>query len=82
MLTVAPRAGLLGHVRELREEINKCAPPSILLTQQAIDPGLDGSFKGQLGFEAEALDHLYGPIDHAEAVQAFFKKRPPRFRAS
>jgi hypothetical protein len=52
------------------------------LTQRAIDQGLDGSFAGQLWFEAEALDHLYGAVDHAEAVRAFRERRPARFRAS
>ena len=76
---VVPRAELGARVRELCDEIKKCAPLSILLTRQAIYQGLEGGFEGQLRFEAYALDHLYRTVDHAEAVRAFREKRPPKF---
>jgi len=79
---VVPRGELVSRVRELCEEIKKCAPLSILLTRQAIYQGLESAFEAQIRFEAYTLDHLYRTADHAEAVQAFREKRPPRFRGA
>ncbi|MGH7897564.1 MAG: enoyl-CoA hydratase/isomerase family protein [Candidatus Binatia bacterium] len=79
---VVPRAELAARVRELCEEVKKCAPLSILLTRQAIYQGLEGTFESQIRFEAYALDHLYRTVDHAEAVKAFREKRPPAFRGA
>ena len=52
------------------------------VTDQVATQGLEGSFEGQIRFEAYALHDLYRTADHAEAVQAFREKRPPRFRGS
>ncbi len=77
---VVPPSELLNKAREIADEVKKCAPLSILLTRQAIYQGLEASFESQIRFEAYTLDHLYRTRDHAEAVQAFREKRPPRFR--
>lgn len=79
---VVPRAELAARVREIADEVKKCAPLSILLTRQGIYQGLDSSFEAQLAFEAYGLDHLYRTSDHAEAVQAFREKHPPNFRGA
>ncbi len=79
---VVPPGELLGKAREIADEVKKCAPLSILLTRQAIYQGLESSFESQVRFEAYTLDHLYRTRDHAEAVQAFREKRPPRFRGA
>ena len=79
---VVPPGQALAKAREIADEVKKCAPLSILLTRQAIYQGLEGSFEGQIRFEAYTLENLYRTRDHAEAVQAFREKRAPRFRGA
>jgi len=77
-----PRGRLMSTVRELAEEMKRCAPLSLMLTRQALYQGGEATFEQQLRFESYVLDHLYRTADHAEAVAAFRDKRPPQFRGT
>ena len=76
---VVPGADLQRVTTALAQEIQQCAPLSILLTRQALYQGLHETFEAQVRYEAFTLDYLYRTRDHAEAVRAFREKRPPVF---
>jgi enoyl-CoA hydratase/carnithine racemase len=76
---VVPAADLMPTAHALAQEMQQCAPLSLLLTRQALYQGLHETFEAQVRYEAYTLDYLYRTRDHAEAVRAFKEKRPPRF---
>lgn len=77
---VVPAADLPEATRALAARLAASAPRALALTKQGLRRSLETGLETALGFEAELQGRAGATGDHAEGIQAFIEKRPPRFR--
>ena len=78
---VVPADRVVDEAVAIAAEIAANPPPQVrmakqLLTRNAVETDLDAVQRREM----EALDIAYKTPEHAEAVNAFLEKRPPKFR--
>jgi len=77
--TVVPAAELMGAARALAERICRQPPDVLRMTKKLLRQGMTQTFDGIMELSAAMQALAHHTADHAEAVDAFFGKRPPRF---
>jgi 2-(1,2-epoxy-1,2-dihydrophenyl)acetyl-CoA isomerase len=77
---VVSAAELATEARALATRLAAAAPRALALTKQALRGSLETGLEAALDNEAELQGQAGATEDHAEGVQAFIEKRPPRFR--
>ena len=77
---IAPASGLAEATRTLAGSLASAAPLAVQMTKKGLHQGLDTDLLTQVRYESAALDVLFRTEDHAEAIEAFREKRPPRFQ--
>jgi 2-(1,2-epoxy-1,2-dihydrophenyl)acetyl-CoA isomerase len=77
---VVPAEALAGEARALATRLAAAAPRALALTKQALRRSLETGLEPALEHEAELQGQAGATSDHAEGLQAFVDKRPPRFR--
>jgi len=75
-----PEGEALPAARELAERIASGPSVAVELVKQAIYRGIHNSLQQQIELECFADYATFRTEDHQEGVQAFFEKRPPRFK--
>ena len=70
---------LLIEARGLADRIAANAPASVQMTKRLIREAQHARFDSLLELAASLQGACHQTLDHREAVQAFFDKRPPRF---
>lgn len=70
---------LLIEARGLADRIAANAPASVRMTKRLIREAQHARFDSLLELAASLQGACHQTLDHREAVQAFFDKRPPRF---
>ena len=91
----APEAAALGLVNRLAKEgqtldeakalartIAQRAPVATRLIIECVDRGLNGTIEQGIEAEVRAFLEVLRTEDAAEGIQAFFTKRPPRFKGA
>jgi 2-(1,2-epoxy-1,2-dihydrophenyl)acetyl-CoA isomerase len=76
---VVPAGDLATEARALATRLASAAPRALALTKQALRLSLETGLEAALEHEAELQGQAGATKDHAEGVQAFIEKRPPRF---
>lgn len=77
---VVPGDELLTVARQLGQKIAGMSGVALRYIQQAVDRGLDTTLDAGLQIEADAFTKVFQTEDVKEGVDAFIKKRPPRFK--
>jgi enoyl-CoA hydratase/carnithine racemase len=77
---VVPIALLMGEARGLAVSIARQPPGVLRKTKALMRQGLVADFDAVMEASAEAQGQAHASMDHAEALAAFFAKRPPVFR--
>ncbi|MBX7167775.1 MAG: enoyl-CoA hydratase/isomerase family protein [Pirellulales bacterium] len=77
---VVPAPQLLAAATELAEQIMKNAPLAVGLAKTIVDQGSGLDRLSQMALERMAQSQLITSEDLAEAIAAFFEKRPANFR--
>ncbi len=75
---VAPES-LMEEARSLAQKFAAKAPRALALAKKAVNEGIAVSLREGLNIEANYFGILCGTEDKNEGVDAFLKKRPPRF---
>jgi enoyl-CoA hydratase/carnithine racemase len=77
---VVPAAELMSDARSLAEKVARQPPDVLRMTKRMMRDGQNTSFETimELSASMQALAHL--TEDHAEALAAFFEKRPGEFK--
>ncbi len=68
--------------RELAERVAGLAPLALAYAKEAVNAGVDLPMSDAMRLESDLNGLLAGSADRAEGLEAFFAKRPPRFRGS
>jgi enoyl-CoA hydratase/carnithine racemase len=76
---VVPAAELLPAARALAERICRQPPDVLRMTKKLLRQGMTQTFDGIMELSAAMQALAHHTEDHAEAVEAFFAKRPPCF---
>ncbi|GAA0567979.1 enoyl-CoA hydratase-related protein [Rhizomicrobium electricum] len=79
---VVPSAVLMEEVRGLAVSIARLPPGVLRQTKALMRQGMTADFATVMQASAEAQGHAHASSDHAEALAAFFDKRPAVFRGS
>lgn len=77
---LVPAEWLMEEARGLAERIARQPPGVLRMTKKLMREGLDADFATIMDRSAVAQGHAHISEDHAEALAAFFEKRPPVFR--
>jgi len=77
---VVPDDRLLDEARALAERICRQPPDVLRMTKRLLREGMTASFDAVMELSAAMQALAHHTADHAEAVAAFFEKRPPVFR--
>ncbi len=80
LIRTVPEEEVLPAARGLAERIASGPSIAVELTKQAIYRGIHNSLQQQIEMECFADFTTFRTEDHREGVQAFFEKRPPRFK--
>jgi 2-(1,2-epoxy-1,2-dihydrophenyl)acetyl-CoA isomerase len=76
---VVPADTLLAEARAVAVRLAEMAPRALALTKRALEQTWNASLEEQLETEAELQGIAGATADHAEGIDAFAEKRPPRF---
>lgn len=76
---VVPAAALAGATAELAAELAAGPTMAFAMAKQALRDAARLPFDAYMDLEASSQALLHTSHDHAEGVQAFLEKRPPRF---
>ncbi|MDD3652275.1 crotonase/enoyl-CoA hydratase family protein [Immundisolibacter sp.] len=79
VLEVLPPSDLMGHARELARQIAAKPPQALRLAKRLLRAGQAMDLKNFLDYCAALQAACHGTADHAEALAAFFEKRPGRY---
>ncbi|MDR7503151.1 MAG: enoyl-CoA hydratase-related protein [Armatimonadota bacterium] len=77
---LAPEGQTLAEARQLADALAARAPVATRLILRCVDRALTASLEEALETERAAFLEVLRTEDAAEGIQAFFQKRPPRFR--
>jgi enoyl-CoA hydratase/carnithine racemase len=80
VLEVLPPSDLMGHARELARQIAAKPPQALRLAKRLLRAGQAMDLKNFLDYSAALQAACHGTADHAEALSAFFEKRPGRYQ--
>jgi enoyl-CoA hydratase/carnithine racemase len=76
---VVPRAELMQAAQKVAERIAGASPNAILATRRAIAHNLRESWDSMVRYEEELCAQVFEHNDAKEGMEAFLKKRAPRF---
>jgi 2-(1,2-epoxy-1,2-dihydrophenyl)acetyl-CoA isomerase len=76
---VVPAGSLLEEAGAMAARLAAGAPRALALTKQALNAAWDRGLDAALEYEAHLQDLAGRSADHAEGLDAFMAKRPPRF---
>jgi 2-(1,2-epoxy-1,2-dihydrophenyl)acetyl-CoA isomerase len=76
---VVPAGDLASETLALATRLATAAPRALALAKRALRRSLETGLEAALDHEAEMQGQAGASRDHAEGVQAFIEKRPPRF---
>jgi enoyl-CoA hydratase/carnithine racemase len=76
---VVPPAELPARTAALAAEIAAQPPLALRMTKRLLRAAVTADFATVMDLSAELQATAHGTADHAEALAAFFAKRPPRF---
>jgi enoyl-CoA hydratase/carnithine racemase len=80
VLEVLPPADLMARVQELAAQIAAKPPQALRLGKRLLRAGQAMDLKHFLDYSAGLQAACHGTADHAEALTAFFEKRPGRYQ--
>jgi enoyl-CoA hydratase/carnithine racemase len=69
-----------ARARELAEQLAGLAPLALAYAKEAVNGGVDLPMSDAMRLESDLNGLLAGSADRAEGLDAFFAKRPPKFR--
>jgi 2-(1,2-epoxy-1,2-dihydrophenyl)acetyl-CoA isomerase len=76
---VVPAGSLLEDAGAMAARLAASAPRALALTKQALNAAWDRALDAALEYEAHLQDLAGRSADHAEGLEAFMARRPPRF---
>jgi enoyl-CoA hydratase len=77
---MAPDAQVVDAALEMARDLASLPPLAVMQIKEAILAGQDTSLEAGLVLERKAFQLLFASADKREGMQAFFEKRPPRFK--
>ena len=82
MNRLAKEGQTLDEAKALARTIAQRAPVATRLIIECVDRGLNGTIEQGIEAEVRAFLEVLRTEDAAEGIQAFFTKRPPRFKGA
>jgi len=79
---LAKEGQTLDEAKALARTIAQRAPVATRLIIECVDRGLNGTIEQGIEAEVRAFLEVLRTEDAAEGIQAFFTKRPPRFKGA
>jgi 2-(1,2-epoxy-1,2-dihydrophenyl)acetyl-CoA isomerase len=76
---VVPADSVVAEARAIADRLADMAPQAVALTKWALQASWTTSLEEQLEMEAQLQGMVGATADHAEGINAFVDKRPPRF---
>jgi 2-(1,2-epoxy-1,2-dihydrophenyl)acetyl-CoA isomerase len=76
---VVPADSVVAEARAMAARLADMAPQAVALTKWALQASWTTSLEEQLEMEAQLQGMVGATADHAEGINAFVDKRPPRF---
>jgi enoyl-CoA hydratase len=77
---MVPDAQVVDSALEMARDLARLPPLAVMQIKEAILAGQDASLEAALVLERKAFQLLFASADKREGMQAFFEKRPPRFK--
>jgi enoyl-CoA hydratase len=77
---MVPDAQVVDAALEIARDLASLPPLAVMQIKEAILAGQDASLEAGLMLERKAFQLLFASADKREGMQAFFEKRPPRFK--